>query len=369
MTALSKLTLTDFRNHAAFSLNIESAAVCLFGENGAGKTNILEALSLLGPGRGLRSASLNELVRQGSERGWTVSAVFDDDHQIGIGLDQASRTPKRAIRVDGAAATTNDLAERVRMIWVTPAMDVIFRGGGTERRRFLDRQVMANIPSHGRVSAAYEKSMRERNALLERNYIDPAWADAVENRMAEAGAIIAMNRAMIVRKLQAAVNARPDGYFPKSDLSISGEFEKRAADGASLSDLEEALRDTLAAGRARDRAAGRTLNGPHRSDLDVIHRPSGAAASLASTGQQKALLIGLILANARALSTADEQAPAPLILLDEAAAHLDPSRRAALFDELSSLKGQAWLTGTDATLFDAFRDRAQLVEVPPTGSA
>lgn len=368
MAALSKLTLTDFRNHAAFSVNIEGAAVCLFGENGAGKTNILEALSLLGPGRGLRAASLQDLVRQGGDQGWTVSAVFDDGHKIGIGLDRASRTPKRTIRVDGASATANELAERVRMIWVTPAMDVIFRGGGSERRRFLDRQVMANIPSHGRVSAAYEKSMRERNALLERNYIDPAWADAVESRMAETGAIIAMNRAIIVEKLQMAVNARPDGYFPKSDLSISGDAERLAATGAGLSELEDFLREQLVTGRARDKAAGRTLSGPHRSDLDVIHRPSGAPAGLASTGQQKALLIGLILANARALSEADDDAPAPLILLDEAAAHLDISRRAALFDELSSQKGQAWLTGTDATLFDAFRDRAQLIEVSGSNS-
>jgi DNA replication and repair protein RecF len=241
-------------------------------------------------------------------------------------------------------------------------MDGVFRGGASDRRRFYDRQVMAHLPDHGRQSSRYERAMRERNALLERDYADPAWADAIEARMAEAGAIIASNRAEVLGKLQAAVDTRPDGAFPKGDLSLVGDPERAALEGASLSEIEARLREAWVGGRPRDRAAGRTLEGPHRSDLRVIHRPTGAEAGEASTGQQKALLIGLILANARAL-TEYVDGPGPLVLLDEAAAHLDQDRRAALFDELCSLKGQAWLTGTEAFLFDAFADRALLVEI------
>ena len=206
--------------------------------------------------------------------------------------------------------------------------------------------------------------MRERNALLERGRVDPAWADAIERRMAEAGALIATNRAQVLTSLQTAIDARPEGFFPKGDLSLEGEAERAAAEGASLFDIMDLIAEALAKGRYRDQGAGRTLSGPHRTDLSVIHRPTNAPAGDASTGQQKALLIGLILASARALSD-DGEGPSPLILLDEAAAHLDRDRRAALFDELISLGGQAWLTGTEAFLFEAFGDRAQTVEISP----
>lgn len=365
MTALTRLRLTDFRNHASLDLKLDSRPVCLWGANGAGKTNILEAISQLGPGRGLRSAALPDMVRHETAAGWTVSATLDDDRKIGVGLDSTATGHKRVIRLDGAPATATDLADLIRIVWLTPTMDSVFRGGASDRRRFFDRQVMAHIPSHGSVSSRYEKAMRERNALLERGRVDPAWADAIEGRMAEAGALIASNRARILVALQAAIDARPEGYFPKGDLAFEGAAEQAAAEGAGLFDLQDLIAEQLAKGRYRDQAAGRTLSGPHRTDLSVIHRPTGAAASDASTGQQKALLIGLILASARALCD-DGDGPSPLILLDEAAAHLDRDRRAALFDELIEIGGQAWLTGTEEFLFETFGDRSQRVEITGT---
>lgn len=362
MTALTRLRLTDFRSHEALDLSLDARPVCLWGANGAGKTNVLEAISQLGPGRGLRAAALPDMTRHGASSGWAISATLDEDRKIGVGLESSGTGNKRTIRMDGAPSTATDLADIIRIVWLTPAMDSVFRGGASERRRFFDRQVMAHIPSHGSVSSRYEKAMRERNALLERGRVDPAWADAIEGRMAEAGALIANNRARILIALQEAINARPDGYFPKGDLALVGEAEQSAVEGASLFDIQDQIAESLAKGRYRDQAAGRTLSGPHRSDLSVIHRPTGAPASEASTGQQKALLIGLILASARALSD-DGDGPSPLILLDEAAAHLDRDRRAALFDELIEIGGQAWLTGTEAFLFEAFEERAQRVEI------
>ena len=364
MTALTRLFLRDFRNYEQLSLPLSGRHVCLFGANGAGKTNILEAISQLGPGRGLRSASLGEMTRHGAPSGWTVSGELGGDRKIGVGLESTERGgSKRNVRIDGVPAAAGDLAELVCIVWLTPAMDSVFRAGASERRRFFDRQVMAHIPSHGRASSRYEKAMRERNALLERGHVDPAWADAIEARMAEAGAEIAINRANVLERLQDAVNARPEGYFPKGDLSLEGFAEEAAHAGEDFKTIFEAMVDLWRGSRRRDAGAGRTLQGPHRSDLAVIHRPTNAPANEASTGQQKALLIGLILASAQALSTDTDHAPAPLLLLDEAAAHLDADRRAALFDELCALPGQAWLTGTEAFLFEAFGDRAERIEI------
>ncbi|MEO1642862.1 MAG: DNA replication/repair protein RecF [Pseudomonadota bacterium] len=362
MTALTRLRLTDFRSHTALDLKLDARPVCLYGANGAGKTNILEAVSQLGPGRGLRAAALPDMTRHDASGGWTISATLDDEQKLGVGLEPTATGHKRTIRLDGAPAKVTDLAELIRIVWLTPDMDSVFRGGASDRRRFFDRQVMAHIPGHGSAASRYEKAMRERNALLERGRVDPAWADAIEGRMAEAGALMAANRARILTLLQAAVDARPEGHFPKGDLALTGPAEQAAADGAGMMDLADLIAEDLAKGRYRDQAAGRTLSGPHRTDLTVIHRPTGAPAGEASTGQQKALLIGLILASARALSD-DGGGPSPLILLDEAAAHLDRDRRAALFDELLSIGGQAWLTGTEDYLFEAFGDKAQRVEV------
>ena len=361
MTALTRLRLKDFRNYETLGLDLDGRHVCLYGPHGAGKTNLLEAVSQLGPGRGLRSAALADLARHGAEAGWTVSATADD-RRIGVGLETDGTNAKRIVRIDGAPSQASDLAELIRIVWLTPAMDGVFRGGASERRRFFDRQVMAHIPAHGPVSARYERAMRERNALLERGFVDPAWADAIETRMAESGAEIAINRAHVLESLQAAADARPEGYFPKGDLSLTGEAEQAAASGEDFKTIFETLSEAYRSGRRHDMAAGRTLSGPHRTDLTVIHRPTGMPAGDASTGQQKALLIGLILASAAALIQSGD-GPAPILLLDEAAAHLDADRRAALFDELCDLGGQAWLTGTERFLFEAFGDRAQTFEI------
>lgn len=361
MTALTRLRLANFRNYETLGLDLDGRHVCLYGSNGAGKTNLLEAVSQLGPGRGLRSATLADLTRHGAGTGWTISATADD-RKLGVGLETDGTASKRVIRIDGAPSQASDLAELIRIVWLTPAMDGVFRGGASDRRRFFDRQVMAHVPSHGTAAARYERAMRERNALLERGHVDPAWADAIETRMAESGAEIAINRAHVLESLQAAVDARPEGYFPKGDLLLEGEGEKAAARGEDFKAIFERLLDDYRQGRRRDTAAGRTLSGPHRTDLSVIHRPTAAPAGEASTGQQKALLIGLILASAKALGQ-DGEGPSPILLLDEAAAHLDADRRAALFDELCDLGGQAWLTGTEHFLFEAFGDRAQAFEV------
>ena len=365
MTALTRLRLKDFRNYGTLGLDLDGRHVCLYGPNGAGKTNLLEAVSQLGPGRGLRSAALADLSRHGTDADWTVSATVDD-RKIGVGLETDGAASKRIIRIDGAPAQASDLADLIRIVWLTPAMDGVFRGGASERRRFFDRQVMAHIPAHGTAAARYERAMRERNALLERGHVDPAWADAIETRMAEAGAEIAINRAHVLEALQVAVDVRPDGYFPKGLLSLEGEAERAAMTGDDFKSIFEGLSEALRTGRRRDMAAGRTLSGPHRTDLGVIHAPTGMPAGDASTGQQKALLIGLILASAAAL-TREGDGPSPILLLDEAAAHLDADRRAALFDELCDLGGQAWLTGTEGFLFEAFGDRAQRFEVRDGG--
>jgi len=315
----------------------------------------------LGPGRGLRSATLPEMIRKDALGGWTVSAALANDQRIGVGVDTGPST-KRTVRIDGAPATASDLADLVRIVWLTPTMDGVFRGSTSDRRRFFDRQVMAHMPTHGTAAGRYEKAMRERNALLERGHVDPAWADAIEARMAESGAEMAINRAHVLESLQVAIDARPEGYFPKADLALEGKAEQAAIRGDDFKTIFEALTETFRTTRRRDIAAGRTIDGPHRSDLTVIHRPTGAPAKDASTGQQKALLIGLILASAAALRAGGD-GPSPLLLLDEAAAHLDADRRAALFDELAALGGQAWLTGTEAFLFEAFGDRAQTVRV------
>jgi DNA replication and repair protein RecF len=241
-------------------------------------------------------------------------------------------------------------------------MDRVFAGPAGDRRRFLDRQVLAHFPSHAAASAGYEKAMRQRNALLEQGRSDPAWLDAIEVAMASAGAAMAIHRIDAVKVMQEAILARPEGAFPKALIDLDGAFEMHAANGVALTDIEQEIIIQLRENRGRDRIAGRTTEGVHRTDLRVIHAPKGLAADQCSTGEQKALLIGLILANAQALFERDF-APSPLLLLDEAAAHLDSDRRAALYDELAALGGPAWLTGTDRSLFDAFGDRAQRFEV------
>lgn len=367
---LTRLALENFRNYASVALKLDGRHVCLYGANGSGKTNLIEAVSMLAPGRGLRGADLVEIVRRDATgalaRNWALSADLRDggvDRKLSLALelDDQDRS-KRTAKLDGAATTQTELGELVRVIWLTPSMDRVFAGPAGDRRRFFDRQVLAHFPSHAPAGAAYEKAMRQRNALLEQGRVDPAWLDALEQRMAEAGAVMAMHRAGALTRMQEAIAARPEGAFPKSVLDLDGRFEKRAAEGADVAQIEQEIVSALRLGRARDQVAGRTLEGVHRTDLTVLHAPKQLPAAQCSTGEQKALLIGLILANAQALFGRDF-APSPLLVLDEAAAHLDSDRRAALYDELAALGGQAWLTGTDRSLFDAFGDRAQRFEV------
>ncbi len=371
---LTRLALQNFRNYETLQLRLDGRHVCLYGANGSGKTNLMEAVSMLSPGRGLRGAEFTDLVRLTPEgaaaSNWALSADVRDgdvDRRISLalGLDEQGRS-KRTARLDGAATTQNDLGELMRIIWLTPAMDRVFTGPAGDRRRFLDRQVLAHFPSHASAGAAYDKAMRQRNALLERGQgrggADPAWLDALELGMASAGAAMALHRIDAVKVMQEAILARPEGAFPKALIDLDGVFENHAANGVPLTDIELEIVAQLHENRSRDQAAGRTTEGVHRTDLRVIHTSKGLPADQCSTGEQKALLIGLILANAQALFERDF-APSPLLLLDEAAAHLDSDRRAALYDELAALGGQAWLTGTDRNLFDAFSDRAQRFEV------
>lgn len=347
-------------------VRLEGRHVCLFGANGAGKTNLLEAVSMLSPGRGLRGADLSGMAQAGGGGGWAISADLEEDGvtrrlNVEFNVDEAGRS-KRSVRIDGAATTQNQLAEIVRVLWITPSMDRVFAGPAGDRRRFFDRQVMAHFPAHGSAAAQYEKAMRQRNAMFEQGQVDANWAEAVEARMAEAGGAMATYRARTLGDMQAAIDARPEGLFPKADLAIDGRYEAMAAEGADASVIAGEIAVGLRGGRARDAAAGRTLEGVHRSDLQVVHRPKRLPAAQCSTGEQKALLMGLVLANAQALFGRDF-APNTLLLLDEAAAHLDSHRRAALYDELAALGGQAWLTGTDQNLFEAFGSRAEMFEV------
>lgn len=367
---IARLTLTDFRNHAALDLALDARPVCLFGPNGAGKTNILEALTMLAPGRGLRSASLTDVARaDGVEtrlQPWAVSArVIQDGEETVLGAG-AERTPeggvKRVARRNGQPATASELAEAARMTWLTPAMDRLWSGPAGDRRRFFDRLTLARAPEHGHAAAAYERAMRERQRLLSERVFDDAWLGGLEREMSAHGAAIAAARVETLARLQQAIDERPDGAFPKAILALEGLLEARFERGAASADVEEDFAELLRDVRPRDAGAGRALDGPHRSDLQARHAVKDMPADQCSTGEQKALLLGLTLAQARALAS-DPGAGASLILIDEAAAHLDAVRRAALFDELLANPGQAWLTGTDESLFEAFGARAQVFEV------
>lgn len=367
--ALSSLTLSHFRSHKRWSLGTDGRPVALFGPNGAGKTNILEAISMLSPGRGLRRAQAEELIRRPEQIGWKVSALIDTpDGPREVETSVQGPGQRRDVRVDDKAATQASLGEISPMIWLTPAMDRLFTEGASERRRFLDRAALSFDPKHGEQSLTYEKAMRERNRLLKDGPADPAWLTALEAQMATAGAALALTRAHTAARLSAAQD-EAETAFPRAEISIDGEAEQRFAEiieaGGDPADeqgsAEAALKEAFASGRFRDGQAGRTLSGPHRSDLTAIYAAKGVEAKLCSTGEQKALLISLVLANARALA-ASSGAP-PIILLDEVAAHLDQDRRAALYDEITALGAQAWMTGTGAELFVALGNRGHQVEV------
>lgn len=351
--ALTQLTLSHFRSHARAVLHLDGRPVAIHGPNGAGKTNILEAISLLSPGRGLRRAGADEIARKPEALGWKVSAVLRSLHQVHEVQTWAEGGASRSVTIDGKAAPQVALGRIARVLWLIPAMDRLWIEGAEGRRRFLDRMVLSFEPGHAEAVLAYEKAMRERNRLLKEQVGDGAWYAALEGQMAAAGAMIQRNRVQAVARV-AAAQAEAQTAFPAATLDILG------PDGPIPAD-EQALAEGYAEGRRRDMAAGRTLSGPHRADLGAVYAAKGVEARQCSTGEQKALLISLILSNARALAE-DFGAP-PLLLLDEVAAHLDAGRRAALYDEICALGAQAWMTGTGAELFEGLQGRAQFYEV------
>ena len=355
--AVTRLQLTNFRSYGFGEISVSGAPVVLAGPNGAGKTNVLDAISLLSPGRGLRGAKLNEHTRKGptasEETLWAVAATVTrggTDYEIGTGLTQASAS--RQVRLNGVPAQSSvDLGDIVQLIWLTPAMDRLFIESAGGRRRFLDRLVLGFDAGHARASTRYETAMRERARLLKYGPRDPSWLEGLENEMAEAGIQIAQARAATVEKLSHALAERGPQAFPAAQLNLTDELHLGTADD---------LRGQLAASRMRDAEAGRTLAGPHTTDLAVRHTAKRMDARDCSTGEQKALLISIMLADARELTRARD-GMAPILLLDEIAAHLDVTRRAALFEEIHSLSAQAWMTGTDLSLFDGAQ--AEIFEV------
>jgi DNA replication and repair protein RecF len=354
--AITALTLSHFRSHRAARLRFDGRPVVLFGANGAGKTGVLEAVSLLSPGLGLRRAAPEDLARRPEAPGWKVEALLhslDRGHEI---TTWCEGTGGRQVRIDGKAATQTALGRIARILWLVPAMDRLWIEAAEGRRRFLDRMTLSFCPDHAEASLTYDKAMRERNRLLRDGITDAAWYGALEGQMADAGAAIIANRALALARLAAAQNGA-DTAFPQADLQLTNP-EPLPGDAGSLA-------AALAEGRRRDMAAGRTLTGPHRADLAGIYALKGVAADQCSTGEQKALLISLILANARALA-GDIGAP-PILLLDEVAAHLDLARRASLYDEIIGLGAQALLTGTGQELFAALGQRAQQFDVTEAG--
>lgn len=363
---IRRLTLTNFRNYATLSLELKPGPVVLSGDNGAGKTNLLEAVSLLAPGRGLRRAPYADVAREGGDGGFALHAKLDGPEgevDIGTGIMAAEAGEGgRRVRINGAPARNADeLLQWLRVMWLTPSMDTLFTGPAGDRRRFLDRLVLAIDAAHGQRALAYEKAMRGRNRLLAENSRDGVWFEAIETQLAETGVAIAAARAELVRLLAAKIEQLPgDGPFPQADIALSGELEAQVGTMPAV-DVEEGFRRALATGRERDRAAGRTLDGPHRSDLIVRHRPKSMPAELCSTGEQKALLVGIVLSHARL--TGEISGMTPILLLDEIAAHLDAGRRAALFSILEDMNCQAFMTGTDAALFSSLEGRAQFLTV------
>jgi len=367
-SVLQSIQLTDFRSYAAAQLRPQGRSVYLFGPNGAGKTNMLEAISLLAPGRGLRGAAIAEAGRrspgEAQGRAWAVSALVqtaDGEARLGVGTETAGAA-RRSARIDGEPAPPGRLAAYVRPMWLTPAQDRLFLESPGERRRFFDRLTFAAEPRHAEAALAYEKAMRERLRLLQDGPDDQAWLKALEGRMAEAGAALASARARTLLALQGEIDTRADRPFPQAILRLSGDWEGLALQGLAPAEIEARLLPALARGRERDRAAGRSLVGPHRGDLEVIHKEKDRPAAECSTGEQKALILNLVLAQAARLSRAESD-PNPILLLDEVAAHLDRLRRAALFDEITALGLQAFLTGTDQALFLDLEGRAMGVSV------
>lgn len=374
LLAVRQLRLSDFRNYRQLRLDCGLEPVVLVGANGAGKTNLLEALSFLAPGRGLRRARLDDVCHRPRSAGsddppaasWAVAATLDTPDgrlAIGTGLEPARHEgglPRRVVRIDGRPASSQTaLGRHVAAVWLTPQLDRLFLDGASERRRFLDRLVTALHPEHAGDVAAYENALRQRARLLGEGNRDPHWFTALEDTMARHGVALAAARADTVQRLDAAARLGV-GPFPRASLAMAGEVDGWLATMAAI-DAEDRLRGNLAASRLRDAEAGTTSCGPHRSDLAVRHLDLDLPAAEGSTGQQKAVLVSIALAHARLVALSRSRPP--LLLLDEIAAHLDAERRVALFDEVVALGVQSWMTGTDAELFAPLAGRAQILRV------
>ena len=372
MTAayIRRLSLTNFRSYHAAQVTLDRAGpVVLTGANGAGKTNLIEAVSLFAPGRGLRRATMEELAFAEGDGGWAISAEIEGMlglGMLGTGIDPPAdeeSSPTRRYRVDREpVSSATAFADHLRVVWLTPAMDPLFNGPASERRRFLDRLVLAVDAQHASRVSALERSLRSRNRLLEDQRGDPHWLDAIEHETAEVAVAVAAARAETVARLSSALEqARGDApEFPFARIALEGWMEELLPSHSAV-EVEDRYRALLKENRGRDAAAGRTLEGPHLSDFAVTHAAKNMPASNCSTGEQKALLIRLVLAHARLIR--DMTGFAPLLLLDEVVAHLDPGRRAALYDALSSLGAQVWMTGADPAAFGDIVGRAQVLLV------
>jgi DNA replication and repair protein RecF len=362
-----RLTLTNFRNYHAASLDVSAKTIVLVGPNGAGKTNLIEAISFLAPGRGLHRANFDEVAFAEGDGSWAVAAEIEGAlglATLGTGIERPPEdgaTTVRKCRIDrepvGSAAA---FADHLRVVWLVPAMDTLFVGAPSERRRFIDRLALAVDAEHGSRVNALERSLRSRNRLLEDPRPDPHWLDAVEHETAELAVAVAGQRVETVRRLDAVLASRKGSAFPSAEIALDGWMEQLIPEHPAI-EIEERYRGVLRDNRARDAAAGRTSDGPHLTDLKVIYASKGTAAADASTGEQKALLIGLVLAHARLI--AEMTGFAPILLLDEVVAHLDPGRRAALHGELAQLGAQVWMTGADPALFAEIKDDATTVDI------
>lgn len=360
---IQHLRLTGFRSYPALDIEPGSGPVVFFGQNGAGKTNILEAVSLLSPGRGLRKAQTRDLFHTQDEitaASWGIVAGIETPNgEVKAASGDVPGAPtRRQVRIDSKQVSALDLARMVSVMWLTPAQDGLFTGGASDRRGFLDRFVMAHLPDHGRHSNIYEKARRERNRLFSDDIRDDRWCEILERKMASSAAEIARGRVQTLDRLSAEIENAPDTVFPKARIHIEGRWEDLARDNSDINDLAQQIFEDLKEARMGDRRAGRTRFGIHKSDMVVYHAQKNMLAALSSTGEQKALLTGLFLAQARALLDR-----APILLLDEIGAHLDPVRRAALSEHVLDLGLQTWMTGTDRDLFEGFEGKAKIFEV------
>jgi DNA replication and repair protein RecF len=366
MARVHRLTLSNFRNYRAAALETDARPIVLYGPNGAGKTNLIEAISFLTPGRGLRRATIEEVAFHEGDGSWAIAAEVEGARglaTLGTGIEPGAdgdANVQRKYRIDREPVASAAFTDHLRVVWLVPSMDSLFVGAPSERRRFLDRLALAVDADHASRVNALDRALRSRNRLLAEPRTDPHWLDAVEHETAELAVAVASLRAEAVRRLDHVLDSRRDSDFPPGEISLDGWMERLVPAHPAI-EIEERYRAVLRENRSRDAAAGRTLDGPHLTDLSVVYMRKNIAASDASTGEQKALLIGFVLAHAGLIT--EMTASTPVLLLDEVFAHLDPGRRAALHSELGLLGAQVWMTGADAALFAEIKDHAAMIEV------